>query len=397
MNTQNNSVGPVAAREVLTDLAGRTASKAVIQPRHRRLIATLVLMVGLPVIVVTVYLLAFARPQYASDSGFVVRQEEGTSASAMLGGLTQMLGAQTVGNSDLVFEFIQSQGLVRGVQRELDILVHYSESWPWDPFYSVRPDATIEELVRFWRRMVRITYDKSSGMIMIKVRARTPEKAQTIAKEIIAQSEAMINKLNETARRDSMSSSLSDLENAAIELRKTREALIEFQARTQILDPQADIQGRMGVVANLQQQLAQALVDYDLVLQSTGSGDPRVRQLDQRIAVIKDRIAKERKNTAALNVAGENTNYPTLLSQYEGLRVDVQFAEEIYRAALTALAQARTNAERQQIYLATFIAPTFADTAEYPRNWLLISLTAFFALMVWSVSALVYYSMRDRG
>ena len=59
--------------------------------------------------------------------------------------------------------------------------------------------------------------------------------------------------------------------------------------------------------------------------------------------------------------------------------MDVQFAEEIYRVSLTGrLNQARTAAERQQLYLATFISPTSAETAEYPRKFLLVALTAFF-------------------
>ena len=68
-----------------------------------------------------------------------------------------------------------------------------------------------------------------------------------------------------------------------------------------------------------------------------------------------------------------------MLATYEGLRVDVQFAEEIYHVSLTALNQARAAAERQQLYLATFIAPTAAETDEYPRKLLLVALTAFFS------------------
>lgn len=361
------------------------------------LMLSLGLVVLLPVVVVALYLVVFAKPQFASESGFVVRQEEGASAVQMLGGLSQVFGTQSVGNSDLLFEFIQSQDIVRRVQAELDLVSHYAQTWPMDPVYSIPPDITIEDLVAFWRRMVRITYDKSSGVIMIEVRARTPQMAQDIAREIVSQSEAMINTLNAKARSDTMANAQADLEIALDDLRTAREKLVAFQARTQILDPQADIQGRMGIVANLQQQLAQALVDYDLILQFADSGDPRVRQMARRIAAIEERIAGERASFSAQTITSENTSYPGLLAQYEGFRVDVQFAEEIYRASLTALNQARTNAERQQLYLATFIEPTEAETAQYPKSGLLTALTAFFAALTWSIGALVYYSLRDRG
>ncbi len=358
---------------------------------------SLLVVVALPVLVSTLYLWAFARPQFASNTGFVIRQEETGSASQVLGGLTQVLGMQGGGNSDLLFEFIQSQDIVQRVQREIDLVGHYARTWPRDPVFSIWPAATIEDLSAFWKRMVRITYDKSSGVIMVEVRARDPDFARTVARQVVAQSEAMINTLNAAARRDSMANAQADLDAALVQLREAREALVAFQARTQILDPQADIQGRMGVLGNLQQQLAQALVDYDLLIQTAEGNDPRLRQLERRIAVIEDRITQERRSFAAQDVTVDNTDYPTLLAQYEGLRVDVQFAEENYRAALTALIAARTNAERQQLYLATFIEPTLAERAEYPRRALLVGLTGFFALMLWSVLALVYYSLRDRG
>ena len=221
--------------------------------------------------------------------------------------------------------------------------------------------------------------------------------AQAIGQQIVAQSESMINMLNAAARRDSMINAQTDLDEAIANLRTAREVLIAFQARTQILDPLVDIQGRMGIVANLQQQLAQSMVDLDLLLLSADAADPRVRQLERRIATIEDRIDKERQASATVTVTADNQNYPTLLAQYESYRIDVQFAEEAYRAALTALSAARTNAERQQVYLATFVQPTLAQTAEYPKRLLLIGLTAFFALMGWAVAALVYYSLRDRG
>jgi len=396
LNTQAPTHNPAAQTPVQT-LAQKMAKHAVLRSRHKGLIISLLLMVALPVLLTSLYLVVLAKPQYASETGFVVRQDESVSAGQMLGGLSQVLGTPSASNSDLLFEFIQSQEIVRRIDAELDLVGHYTQFWPLDPVYSIPPDVTIEKLSRFWRQMTRITYDKSSGVIMVEVRARDADMAQRIAREIVAQSEAMINTLNAQARRDSIANAEADLEQALTDLRSAREALVAFQARTQILDPQADIQGRMGVVANLQQQLAQAMVDLDLLLQATDASDPRVRQLDRRIRAIEERIAGERASYSSNGTAQDDDSYPSLLATYEGLRVDVQFAEEIYHVSLTALNQARAAAERQQLYLATFIAPTVAETDEYPRKLLLVALTAFFGLLAWSVGALVYYSLRDRG
>ena len=376
---------------------GKPASPARFRWRHRNLAFSLILVVLMPVLVSATYLSVLAEDQYASTTGFTIRQAEGESASALLGGLTQMFGGANVGNADLLFEFLQSQEIVERIDERVDLRAHYSTTWPRDPVFSIWPESTIEDLLSFWRRMVRVTYNQASGLILIQVRARDPVAAREIAQAIVVESETMINMLNETARRDSMANAESDLADSVERLRAAREQMVEFRARTQILDPMADIQGRMGVLNNLQQQLAQALVDYDLLLHTAESGDPRVRQAMRRIEVIRDRIVEERRSFTEQDVTVDNTDYPQLLAQYEGLRVSQEFAEQSYGAALTAFDVARSNAERQQLYLASFIRPTLAQRAEYPQRLLLIGLTALFAGMIWAIGALVYYSLRDRG
>lgn len=372
------------------------ARQAVPRRRHYGLALSLFFIVMLPAMLSAAYLWTLAEDQYASAAGFTIRQEETGSASQLMGGLSQLIGG-TGSNSDLLFEFIQSQMIVEEVNEQIDLIAHYSVTWPRDPVFSIWPDATIEDLHWFWRRMVRITHDRASGLIMIEVRARDPQTAQAIAAQIVARSENMINLLNETARRDSMVNAERDLADALERLRAAREAIADFRARTQIIDPTADIQGRMGVLNNLQQQLAQALVDHDVLLQTADANDPRVRTAERRIAVIRERIVQERRSFAEQDVTGDETDFPRLLAQFESLRVDQEFTQENYRAALTALEAARSNAERQQIYLATFVRPTLAQRSGYPQRLLLVGLTAFFAFMLWSVMALVYYSLRDRG
>lgn len=375
----------------------RMAGPARVRRRHRGLTLSLLILVVVPVFLSVFYLWGVARDQYASTTGFTIRQEETGGASQILGGLTQLVGASGAGNSDLLFEFIQSQTIVEALNARLDLIGHYSANWPKDPVFSIWPTATVEDLHWFWRRMVRISFDRASGLIMIEARAGDAQTAQEIARAIITESEEMINLLNATARRDSMANAQLDLEDALERLRAAREALAIFRARTQIIDPIADIQGRLGVLNNLQQQLAQALVDYDLLLLSADASDPRVRNAERRISVIRERILEERRSFAEQDVTIDNTDYPRLLEQFESLMLDQEFAQENYGAALKALELARSNAERQQLYLATFVRPTLAERSSYPRRVLLVALTAFFSLMIWAVLALVYYSLRDRG
>ena len=186
--------------------------------------------------------------------------------------------------------------------------------------------------------------------------------------------------------------------SAVDRLKSAREALTRFRTRTQIVDPAADIQGRMGVVNNLQQQLAQALVDLDLLQETTNLSDPRVTRAEQRIDVIRNRINKERDNfsNGGDDSDAQGEDYPTLIAEFESLSVDREFGEVSYRAALAALDLARANASRQSRYLAAYIQPTRAQSAEFPQRGMLLGLTIMLCLLGWAILALIYYSVRDR-
>ena len=58
---------------------------------------------------------------------------------------------------------------------------------------------------------------------------------------------------------------------------------------------------------------------------------------------------------------------------------------------------AREDAARQSRYLATYVKPTLAQNAEYPKRWILAGLAGLFLLLIWSILALIYYSIRDRS
>jgi len=373
------------------------APPAYMKRRHWGVLITLCLFVLVPLAVTGWYLWAVATDQYASTAGFTVRQDEGVAATDLVGGFAgQILSGGPGSDTDILYEFIQSQDLVRRVHQRIDLLEHYSVHWEEDPILSIRPDASLEDLVWFWGRIVRVSYDQSSGLIELRVLAFDPQTAQMIARAILDESYILINDLNATARVDSMRFAQADLDEAIAKLRRAREALIVFRIRTQIVDPETDLAGRLGVVNNLQGQLAQALIELDVLMENTAiEDDPRVSQATTRIKVIRERIAQERATVTSGTATINGQDYPTLLAEYESLLVDREVAEETYRVALTALDLARDSANRQSRYLAIYVSPTLAQTAEYPRRITILGLAALFLVLGWSILMLIYYSVRD--
>lgn len=363
---------------------------------HRGMALALVLCVVLPVVLVSAYLAVAAQDQYASRAGLTIRQDDSASASDLLGGMSQLLGGSGGSHADLLFEYLHSQEIVIQVDAELDLRAHFSQAWPGDPLFALPPEGSIDQLVRFWQRILRVSFDRNTGLLLVEARANDAQYARALIRSIVAASEAMINQLNQQARRDRMRLAEADLEQSIERLRNAREALAEFRARTRIVDPEADLQGRMGVLNNLQQKLAEALVDHDLLALITDANDPRLRQSARRVEVIRARIAEERATFASQDKSVSGSDYPRLIAQFESLLVEQDIAEQGYGAALRALDLARSNAERQSLFVALFIPPTLSQEPAYPQRLFLIGMTALFSLLIWAFGALAFYSLRDR-
>lgn len=377
------------------EVVRKTVPRARLRQRHVFLFLSLFFMVAVPTAGMGWYLWERAQPQFVSEMGFTVRREDAPTAVDVLGGLTN-LGGNSSSDSDVLFEFIQSQELVAQIDEELDLRSVYSEYHATDPVFGLKPGASIEDLVGFWQRMVQISYAPGTGLISLRVFAFAPEDAQRIAQSIFARSSEMINDLSDIAREDSTRYAREDLEQAVEQLADARQDLTAFRSRTQIVDPSADIQLQLGVLNTLQQQLGEELINFDLLRQSTRSTDPRITQSEQRIAALRNRIREEREKFGSGESAAAGQDYASLFAEYERLQVNREYAEQKYTNALSNFDNAQAEAQRQSRYLAAFVRPTIAETAQYPRRMLIFGLGFMFLVIGWATSVLIYYALRDR-
>jgi len=56
---------------------------------------------------------------------------------------------------------------------------------------------------------------------------------------------------------------------------------------------------------------------------------------------------------------------------------------------------ARADADRQRVYIASFVPPSLPEEALYPRRWRSLGVVALFAFAVWAIGSLTLQSIRD--
>lgn len=356
------------------------------------LVASFLLCVATPSLIAAAYLELRAADQYRSTVAFAVRTEHATSASDFLGGLAQLTGGGTSSDTSILYQFIQSQELIERLDRRLDLRGMFARAHATDPVFAFDPTGSLEDLVAYWQRMVGVSVDGGTGLVQLGVNAFSPGDAQRLAAAIYEESSEMINALSRAAQEDATRYARDELAQAEVRLKAARQALAEFRSRTQIVDPTADIKGQMGLLNTLQEQLAAALIDLDLLRETTKPDDPRVLHAQRRIEVIRDRIEEERAKFGD----GAGGDYVRILSEFERMSVDQEFAEKAYLAALAAFDAAQAEAQRKSRYLAAYIRPTLAETAQYPRREMLAWLVALFLFLVWAIGGLAWAAIRDR-
>ncbi len=371
----------------------KLAPRASMKRRHYGAVISFLLLVLLPIAGAAYYLFEIAKEQYASTVGFAVQKEDMPSAVELLGGITELSGSSSSSDTDILFEFIQSQEMVRLIDDKLDLNAKYVLEE--DPVFSLADGAKIEDMTDYWQRMVKVFYDSSSGLIEIRVHAFSPEDATAIATAIFDESSRMINEMSAIARDDATRYAAEDLERASDRLKEARQVFTQFQTRTQIVDPQADVVGQMTVLNTLQTQLVTTQIELDLLLTTTNSTDPRIQSLERRIDAISDRIEAEKRRLVESDNELDNA-YSELLGEYEALAVDKEFAQASWLSASAAYDAARAEAVRTSRYLASYIGPTRAESSQYPQRFLILALITGALFMGWAILTLVFYSLRDR-
>lgn len=391
-NTSVAKVEPSTVTVMPSTPAG-TSPEARVRRRHIGVLLSFLLMVALPTAAGIYYLYTIAADQYSSRVSFSIRSEEFQNPLDALGSLGQ-ISTGTSSDAGILNEYIRSQKLLEDIRDKVDLRALYSKP-EYDPVFAFDPEKPIEDMLDYWHWMTYVAYDPGSGLIDIEAFAFTAEDANLIATAIMEASSDLVDELSNIAREDTTRHAAFELERARERLVETRAALETLREDQQLIDPRADLESRMGVLTALQQQLAEAIIEYDLLVGSTRAGDVRLESVSRKIEAIESRIAQERSNIGQSSASGEDA-FASVVGEYESVLADREFAEQAYIAAAATYDTALAEARRKSRYLAAHVPPTMAESAQYPSR-LLISVSLFGALLLfWMIAILTVYAMMDR-
>jgi capsular polysaccharide transport system permease protein len=119
--------------------------------------------------------------------------------------------------------------------------------------------------------------------------------------------------------------------------------------------------------------------------------NPQIPVLRQRIALLEREISNE---SARVTGSGGGS-LASRAAEFQRLSLEREFADRQLASTLGSLEQARSEAQRQQLYLERIVQPSLPDAAMQPRRLRNIFTVFLLGLVAWGVITMVYAGIRE--
>lgn len=377
-------------------LQGIGASTSVLRATQRRqgFIArfSALIFVILPTLITAAYLWGYAADQFQVEARFAPRTAESKNLDS-IGALVGMPSVASTSDSYLLVDFIRSSDLVQQVDKEMDLRKVFGAKGDW--FFRLPEDANADDMLRYWRDVVRVRVEASSQSVVIGVRAFSSGDALKIANLVMQKSELIVNSLSEKARAEALASARREVQLAEDRMRHARDQMRQYRDQSQVMDPRGSVAARQELIGKMEAEVASLNSELRALLGFLNESAPSIVSLRTRISAIQAELAKVKASTRNTETNGAAPNLPSVIQSFENFQTESVFAEKAYVAALAGLERARVDADRNSKYLAVHVRPTDPQSSTYPRRLMLVLSTLVISFMIWGSGWLIYLGIRD--
>ena len=369
-STQVKQPGSVPSTEVMTeeqrareiyriqrDIARRRRRKAAL------LFVRLAFFVFLPTFMVGYYYYNIATPLYATKSEFLIQQAD-NQGGGNLGGLFAGTGLATSQDAITVQSYLQSREAMLRLDEDIGFKSHFSQEFI-DPLLRLEPDASNEEAYKLYKRLVKIGYDPTEGIIRMEVAAADPKVSEEYSLALIKYAEEQVDNLSKRLREDQMKGSRESYIEAENKMIAAQNRVLELQEKLGVIDPASETSALMGQISNFETQLQEKKLQLQQLLDNPRPNQARVdgvkgdiKRLENLVAELRAQLTSGATGSASLaRITGE-----LRLAENE-----LQTRQAMMQQALQQLEMARIEANRQVRYLSLGVSPVAPDEPTYPR------------------------------
>ncbi|MAS86726.1 MAG: hypothetical protein CMH30_01920 [Micavibrio sp.] len=380
---KNDNIAPLKAEHILPP-------PSHIQSKKSFLSLSLIVCVFIPAIIAAFYFLFLASDIYVSETRFAVQVEQ-SGIPALADGFAQIVAQGPAGNdSFIVKSFIESPALIRTLIDKHNLMQILNDNRA--SFYIKLPtDASKEAIFNRFNRLVKLKYDTTTDILVLTARGFTPKQAQDLAEAILIETESFVNNSSKRIQEDSLQFAQEKAAESEQNLIDINKEIMNFRNSNENFDPTTEATGVMGIMQNLEVELAKAQAERKAALEFYNQNSPKVQSMNAQIRALQNQINDMNAQVATK----EGAPLSQLLEDYETLKAKQDFALQRYQTTLVSLETAQLEAQKKQKYLIRIVEPTLPEDAAEPQR-LYATITVFFLLLIgYSIGRLILDALRD--
>lgn len=342
--------------------------KDIVQRRRRKtllLFTRLAFFVFLPTLIVGFYFYTIATPLYATKSEFLIQKADTAGASAA-SGMFSGTGFANSQDSVTVQSYLQSREAMLRLDSDLGFKAHFSQEII-DPLQRLEADGTNEAAYRLYRRMVKIGFDPTEGLVKMEVIAGDPALSEQFSRALISYAEEQVDQLTQRLRGDQMKGARQSYQNAEDNMLGAQTRVLDLQESLGVIDAASETASLMSQVATFETQIREKGLQLHQLLDNNRPNQARVDGVRGDISRLETLVAELR---GQLTDSGtDNTSLARISSELRIAELDLETRQLMMQQSLQQLETARIEANRQVRYLSLGVSPIAPDEASYPRKF----------------------------
>jgi BexC/CtrB/KpsE family polysaccharide export inner-membrane protein len=351
------------------------------------------LTVILPTTLAIIYYGFLASDIYISESRSVIRSPEKPSSSG-LGIILKTAGFANAGDeSQAARSYLSSRDALAAINQNGAVAKAYSAKTIsiFDRFNPFGTSGTFEELHKYFGGKITVDFDSGTSIMTVSVRAFNPRDAERFNRELLEQSEMLVNRLNRRGRRDLVEYAQDEVAEAQQQAGQTAATLAAYRNSTGVVNPEQQATVQLQMVSKLQDRLIAARNQL-AELTASVPDNPQIPGIRTQIAALTGEIARELGQ-----VAGDRSSLSAKAARYERLVLNNELANKRLAAAMATLQEARSDALHQQAYVERITQPNLPDKALEPRRMRGILAAFALGLIVWGVLSMLLAGVREHS
>ncbi|MEE3744973.1 capsule biosynthesis protein [Campylobacter sp. CX2-4855-23] len=316
-------------------------------------------------IVVIFYYTFIAADRYVSNVSLSVKSTDGSSPIS-LSGIESLVGVASSSTEDikLLREYIKSFDMLQKLDEKINLRSLY-EKQKIDLFFRIYSSTSKESYLKYYRDRIHILFDDATGLLNVAVESFSPEDARIISAAILEECERFINEISHNIAREQLRFAQGELESAKQKYKDAKNELLAFQNQYGIFDPQSLVQTKAGFITEIELQISKKETELNTMRSYLNDNAPEIVALKAELRAHKEQLEKE-KSKVASNASQDKLN--DVVAQFEALYLNLSFAEDVYKTAITAVETTRIEIGRKAKQVVVIQSPYVPDSAAYPNK-----------------------------